>query len=569
MVFDGIGKDPDISLFPSVGLRCTGETIRANFGSHPFRYAISDHVRSRRDVVWASVSNTPVDWVALDHGKLAVRSADDKDKEKDKDGASSLPVSSSASAAALASVAAEEQQGIQGPMKKLVLAYLAHHGYARTARAFQEQCAKEKRQMRIQAKGDPRGTYKMNTDAIGEAVTASSSRTRLDGMEDEDEDASMMETDYTRDLHTRIAITNALLRGDVDSALELTKAHHPVVLEREEGLVQFKMRCRKFVELVLEAGVAFHKVKELEMKKPDAAVAAGMQSAGRANGVNGANGTNGADVDVDVDVDLYVNNDDADADVDAEGVEADVDLDVDCEQDGEGEMDYGIEAMDELGAMDVDDPSPEARPVTSTLTTTSSSKTPSVPLFTTPSLINSAIMPIDYATQYATLSALAKSALHTALKYGQELETDYKSDMRPLVKVHLRKTFGIVAFHDPVAEGGEVAEMAGQAARVALASEVNQAILRKYSLSSYPVEMCCLTTPLEQNRKVIPRTPCSSPCSAKRVRAPPSSPSSASVPPPLQTCNASSSKDDRSQRYISPSSLLLVFSHESSSGDIL
>jgi hypothetical protein len=28
---------------------------------------------------------------------------------------------------------------------------------------------------------------------------------------------------------------------------------HPKVLEREEGLMRFKLRCRKFVELILEA----------------------------------------------------------------------------------------------------------------------------------------------------------------------------------------------------------------------------------------------------------------------------------------------------------------------------
>ena len=45
------------------------------------------------------------------------------------------------------------------------------------------------------------------------------------------------------------------------------------------------------------------------------------------------------------------------------------------------------------------------------------------------------------------------------------------------MRAHLRRTFGVVAYDDPIAAGGEVAEIAGQAARNSLASEVNQAIL--------------------------------------------------------------------------------------------
>ena len=59
----------------------------------------------------------------------------------------------------------------------------------------------------------------------------------------------------------------------------------------------------------------------------------------------------------------------------------------------------------------------------------------------------------------------------------QTLEADYKTDGRLNVRAHLRRTFGVVAYDDPIAAGGEVAETAGQAARNALAAEVNQAIL--------------------------------------------------------------------------------------------
>lgn len=516
LVFENIGKNPDMPLFPSIGLRCTGEAIRANFGSQPFRYAISDHVRSRRDAVWASVSGTPVDWLALARGRCAVRAADVKDREKVKDevgagaSTSTLSLSMSASASSSASLAgtalagdsAEEQQGIREPMKKLVLAYLAHHGYARTARAFQEQCVREKRMQGADAGGAH--VKKMSVDVDPSALAsagASTSRTRLDadidtemeieahnlanpgeGWGEGDGDGEMgLDSAYTRGLHTRIAITNAILRGDVDRALVLAQTHNPGVLERDAGLVLFKMRCRKFVELALDSSVAWSRVKELEKRKSEAeeeerkkekSTRAAMNGASSA-GAKGANGATRADEDEE----LYAD-EDADADADAE---AEVDGDVDGDEDGEGEMDYGVESMDEAGAMDVDDPSPEARPIAS-LSGPSAKAFPSpAPVHHAPTTMSApAPSPtLDYAAQHATLLARAKSTTHLALNYGRELQTNYKKDSRALVQAHLHKTFGIVAYNDPIAEGGEIAEIAGQAARVALATEVNQAILRE------------------------------------------------------------------------------------------
>ena len=75
------------------------------------------------------------------------------------------------------------------------------------------------------------------------------------------------------------------------------------------------------------------------------------------------------------------------------------------------------------------------------------------------------------------LAQAAREALHTAIQYGQGLEAEYKNDVRPEVRAHLKRTFGVVAFADPLAAGGDVAEMAGQGARARLASELNQAIL--------------------------------------------------------------------------------------------
>ena len=180
----------------------------------------------------------------------------------------------------------------------------------------------------------------------------------------------------------------------------------------------FKLRCRKFVELILKASEALKKVQAEEQDRREEERAAEIV------------------------------------------------------QDG----------MDGAGAMDVDDPSLEAHTATSEASL--AEHVPPSPStgamardvhrhhtsFTRDSTSHSPV-------RCTPSSAAAKLALHTAIEYGQTLEADYKTDVRPEVRSHLKRTFGVVAFADPLSAGGEVAEMAGQEARARLANELNQAIL--------------------------------------------------------------------------------------------
>jgi hypothetical protein len=65
-------------------------------------------------------------------------------------------------------------------------------------------------------------------------------------------------------------------------------------------------------------------------------------------------------------------------------------------------------------------------------------------------------------------------ALRDAIAYGKALQHDYKDDARPEVRSISKKTLGIVAWNDPL---NEDAELSGHEARVALATELNRAIL--------------------------------------------------------------------------------------------
>ncbi len=126
----------------------------------------------------------------------------------------------------------------------------------------------------------------------------------------------------------------------------------------------------------------------------------------------------------------------------------------------------GAGPLDGAGAMDVDEPSPEALPVSSDHES-SPSPVPAQPAHA-------------HISTRDELAQAARDALHTAIHYGQRLEAEYKNDVRAEVRAHLKRTFGVVAYADPLAAGGEVAEMAGQGARARLASELNQAILGEY-----------------------------------------------------------------------------------------
>ena len=413
MVFENVGKGYEI--YPSVGLRHTGEAIRVNFGHAPFKFAIEDHVLSQRNAVWGKIQETKIDWDLL--------RGENKPVDNEVKPATVIDPSSG-----VAVVEGDEAVEDKSPMRNLVMSYLAHHGYVNTVKAFQAQCE--------------------SRSAVGGTTSESSSGMKEDGMEMDETlsvplsqsssslaSASRLETAQDRELLTRVEIVNSVTKGDIDTAITRTQDHFPGVFKREEGLMLFKLRCRKFVELILEASEALKRVN------PESSRERGRRDAGQ-------------------------------------------------------EMYGGADGMDGVGAMDVDDPSPEAQtpasePTISSASISSTSTSPDAP-DTLPSHIHASAHPMRISrsissssstttnsnnTSTTSPSAIAKNALTTALMYGQTLEADYKGDIRPEVRSHLKRTFGIVAYTDPLAAGGEVAEMAGEGARVRLATELNQAIL--------------------------------------------------------------------------------------------
>ncbi|KAF2751127.1 SPRY-domain-containing protein [Sporormia fimetaria CBS 119925] len=98
-------------------------------------------------------------------------------------------------------------------VQNLVAQYLSHGGYVDTARAFQE----EVNEARVR---DGEGASEIT---LSDADTA-------DGM-------------------NRQKIRTAILEGDIDAAIQLTNEHYPTVFRENQG-IYFKLRCRKFIELI-------------------------------------------------------------------------------------------------------------------------------------------------------------------------------------------------------------------------------------------------------------------------------------------------------------------------------
>ncbi|KAI1290615.1 ran-binding protein [Xylaria venustula] len=103
-------------------------------------------------------------------------------------------------------------------IQQLVLQFLQHDGYVETAREFAQEIQAEQ--------------HALNSDPSVPIM----------GINIKDDD----------DAHQRQRIRRAILEGDIDRALSLTGIHYPRVLGNNLD-VYFKLKCRKFIEMIRKA----------------------------------------------------------------------------------------------------------------------------------------------------------------------------------------------------------------------------------------------------------------------------------------------------------------------------
>ncbi|KAI8343417.1 hypothetical protein BC941DRAFT_411329 [Chlamydoabsidia padenii] len=175
-------KDLDLSLpmYPCVGMRTAGEYITVNFGQDSFMYDIVQYIQEHKLSLWKDIGNYPV---SIDKTK---------------------PASST--------------------VNQLILSYMIHHGYSRSAKALVKDSA-----------------------YLAESTSSSSS-----SLNHPTNDLVMDTGDD--DLHQRLEAKNAVLQGDIDQAIQILTMRFPAILQNQGSgsHILFQLKCQKFVEMVGE-----------------------------------------------------------------------------------------------------------------------------------------------------------------------------------------------------------------------------------------------------------------------------------------------------------------------------
>lgn len=114
-----------------------------------------------------------------------------------------------------------EDREISDFIKDLVSQYFNHVGFSETAKAFKQERDLEER-----------------------ALVSEPNGSEMDISEPDD-----MNDRVSIDVQNRHRIRKLVLAGDIDAALKLLKVFYPQVLENN-SLILFKLRCRKFIELI-------------------------------------------------------------------------------------------------------------------------------------------------------------------------------------------------------------------------------------------------------------------------------------------------------------------------------
>ena len=406
--------------------------MKVNFGQEPFKYDIDYHTHCARERTWAKIQETPIKWELDAADELATLEMDSTVSASDGSKGSSSddtvkPEPEPGSKIVKQDPDDEEYEPIETtpdysePISRLILSYLAHHGYDRTAKAFKTQM--DLRKEVNTSKGAAKGVPLKKVEEVDFDIKMETDDTLLEPPSEEylsPFDLDNMETESSTKpcayQQSRQRIVSAVQSGDIDLALELIQEYCPGVLEVDDGLIHLKLKCRKFVELILHASDAHLKVK-----------------------------------------------------AEAEAAESVKPAPV-------------IDSVKDSGAMEVDDegPNPKSPSATNGFAKLSDLPPPSAPVVAprmSKKRSSSRSPPTPAMAAYQV-------ALTKALEYGRRLQSDYRSLIEPRQSL-LKATFSLVSYEDPRTVGGAASELAGQEARNELAQEVNQAVLSEYPFLLY------------------------------------------------------------------------------------
>ncbi|KEQ76075.1 SPRY-domain-containing protein [Aureobasidium namibiae CBS 147.97] len=264
-------------------------------------------------------------------------------------------------------------------VQELVAQYLAHDGYVETARAFNREVRDERKPLHMDS----------------------------DGVE---------LFDPSQDLHAtkRQSIRSAILEGEIDKALNFINTYYPHVLEREENRdVYFKLRCRKFIEMIC-------RVNDLSTQDPPPLA---PKAAGKL-----PHPSNGTTFDHQMELDDQLHRESR----------APIIPPMPVPSPFNPGLRFGDGANGADGKHDTMDTAPDG-------------------------------------VQLVSSATDSEQLLVDALEFGQELKAEFSDDPRPAVRKALDDTFALIAYQD--ARESIVGGLMEGKGRVEIAEEVNSAIL--------------------------------------------------------------------------------------------
>ncbi|KAJ1953674.1 hypothetical protein IWQ62_005936 [Dispira parvispora] len=216
------------ALYPTVGLRTKDEKVLANFGQKPFQFDIQGYYTEEKHRLWRSIKGGPLPSLPTvpETGLLAAlhtapQTPMVKPSTKDSD----------------------KMYNEVDYTNDLILSYFIHHGYRESARAFVQNVLGTASTQRAHAVLVNGKTSPSDQSSFGDNANLSLDRALKD-LDRQD-----------AELEIRQRISQCVLRGDIDQAIQLTRTHYPEVLCDNE-LMCFQLRCQKFVELIRRSGGA-------------------------------------------------------------------------------------------------------------------------------------------------------------------------------------------------------------------------------------------------------------------------------------------------------------------------
>lgn len=463
-------------------MRTTNEQVRTNFGDAPFKFDIETYVADVRLKTWRDIQL--LTWIQ-------VREDTEKrvhDVNVVSPPSSVLPAVDNISGEL--DLVRQQHENIGSLMANIICNYLAHEGYINTATVLQQQLAR-RREKESATSGISTPKQQSNSGLLAPAASTAPTRPLNGDMEvdfdlttDEDEVSKTVAprslhefltshpsipsipipTTPAEDTRYRRHIMDHILNGEIEEALKTLKEKYPKALLAEDGLVQFRLRCRRFADMV------FSTAEQLKAIRAQAEGRYLYHHLAREEtlGDVATEGANSMDLDEEDSAPLTS--------------PTSVRFGRPLAPPGTGTVNGGsnnsslaasISNFSVLRAAAKGNQTTARRPSTSSRSPVRTRRSSHGSNHAHPQGLLTSLPPL---TTSLAAQRQSEELLSRVLNFGQQLQTEFGSDPRPEVQDLLKRTVGIVAYQDP-ANNPQTRELVGLEARLALAEDVNRAIL--------------------------------------------------------------------------------------------